>query len=35
MLVFERIIETIGEQYNIEVRPKLEGNRITMIVAPK
>ncbi len=35
MLVFERIIETIGETYNIEVQPKLEGNRITMIVAPK
>ncbi|MEE9523861.1 MAG: translation initiation factor IF-3 [Thermodesulfovibrionales bacterium] len=35
MLVFERIIEKIGDQHNIEVRPRLEGNRITMIVAPK
>jgi len=35
MMVFDRIIETIGDQYSIEMRPKLEGNRITMIVAPK
>ncbi|GBE00373.1 translation initiation factor IF-3 [bacterium BMS3Abin07] len=35
MQVFERIIGIIGDQYNVEVKPKLEGNRITMIVAPK
>lgn len=35
MLVFERIIEIIGDQYSIEVKPRLDGNRITMIVAPK
>ncbi|UCG79368.1 MAG: translation initiation factor IF-3 [Nitrospirota bacterium] len=35
LLVFDRIKELIGDQYSIEVEPKLEGNRITMIVAPR
>lgn len=35
MQVFERIIDTMGDQHNIEVKPRLEGNRITMVVAPK
>lgn len=35
MLVFDRITEFIGDEYTIEVKPRLEGNKITMVVAPK
>ena len=35
MQVFERIIERLGDRYNIETKPKLQGKSITMIIAPK
>lgn len=33
--VFEKIKEMIGDGYTVEVQPRKEGNRMTMIVAPK
>ncbi|HHN64095.1 MAG TPA: translation initiation factor IF-3 [Nitrospirae bacterium] len=35
MQVFEKIIERLGDRYNIETKPKLQGKSITMIIAPK
>jgi translation initiation factor IF-3 len=35
MRIFDRITEIVGDKYNIEVKPRLEGNRVTMVVAPK
>jgi translation initiation factor IF-3 len=35
MQVFEKIIERLGDKYNIETKPKLVGKGITMVVAPK
>lgn len=35
MRIFEKITEVLGDKYNIEARPRLEGNRVTMVVAPK
>jgi len=35
MRIFDKITEVLGDKYNIEVRPRLEGNRVTMVVAPK
>ena len=35
MQVFDRIIEKLGDKYNIESKPRLEGKSITMIVSPK
>jgi translation initiation factor IF-3 len=35
MKVFERVIQNLTGKYQIEQQPKLEGNHITMVVAPK
>ena len=35
MRVFERMTQLLTGKFNIEQAPKLEGNRITMVVAPK
>jgi len=35
MRIFDRIIEILADRYHVEVKPRLEGNRVTMIVAPK
>lgn len=35
MQVFEKIIDRLGEKYNIETKPRLQGKSITMIIAPK
>jgi translation initiation factor IF-3 len=35
MRVFERMTQLLTGKFNIELAPKLEGNRITMVVAPK
>ncbi|GBE01595.1 translation initiation factor IF-3 [bacterium BMS3Abin08] len=35
MQVFEKIIERLGDQYNIEAKPKLQGKSIIMVVSPK
>ena len=35
MKVFERMMQLLTGKFNIEQTPKLEGNRITMVVAPK
>ncbi len=32
--VFDRIVELLSEKFTIEQRPKLEGNHMTMVVAP-
>jgi translation initiation factor IF-3 len=34
MKVFERITELLTGKFNIEQRPKLEGNHITMVITP-
>lgn len=34
MKVFERIIELLTGKFNIEQQPRLEGNHITMVIAP-
>jgi translation initiation factor IF-3 len=34
MKVFERLTELLGGKCNIEQAPKLEGNHITMVIAP-
>lgn len=34
MRVFERIIELLTGKFNIEQQPRLEGNHITMVIAP-
>jgi translation initiation factor IF-3 len=34
MKVFERIKELLPGKFNIEQQPKLEGNHITMVIAP-
>jgi translation initiation factor IF-3 len=35
MKVFEKIMQSLTGKYQIETRPKLEGNNITMVIAPK
>ena len=35
MKVFERMTQLLTGKFNIEQAPKLEGNHITMVVAPK
>jgi translation initiation factor IF-3 len=35
MQVFEKIMERLEGKYNIEMKPKLHGKSMTMIVAPK
>jgi translation initiation factor IF-3 len=35
MRVFEKIIKTLTGKFNVEQAPKLEGNHIIMVVAPK
>lgn len=35
MRIFDKITEILGDKFNIEVKPRLEGNRVTMVVAPK
>jgi translation initiation factor IF-3 len=35
MKVFGKIIQLLTGKFNIELEPKLEGNRITMVIAPK
>jgi translation initiation factor IF-3 len=35
MKVYERIIQSLTGKYQIEQQPRLEGNHITMVVAPK
>lgn len=35
MKVFERVIQRLTGKYQIEQQPRLEGNHITMVVAPK
>lgn len=35
MKVFEKIQNLLTGKFNIEQFPKLEGNHITMVVAPK
>jgi len=35
MKVFDRMTQLLTGKFNIEHAPKLEGNRITMVVAPK
>jgi translation initiation factor IF-3 len=35
MKVFDRMTQLLTGKFNIETAPKLEGNRITMVVAPK
>lgn len=35
MKVFEKILKTLTGKFNVEQSPKLEGNRITMILTPK
>jgi translation initiation factor IF-3 len=35
MKVYERIIQNLTGKYQIEQQPRLEGNHITMVVAPK
>ncbi|MBI3592546.1 MAG: translation initiation factor IF-3 [Nitrospirae bacterium] len=34
MKVFERLTELLAGKFNIEQRPKLEGNHITMVITP-
>ncbi|MBF0608163.1 MAG: translation initiation factor IF-3 [Magnetococcales bacterium] len=35
MVVFDKIIEKLQGNYNIEVKPKLDGKSMIMVVAPK
>lgn len=35
MKVFDRIIQQLTGKYQIEQKPKMEGNHITMVIAPK
>ncbi|MCI4625483.1 MAG: translation initiation factor IF-3 [Candidatus Magnetoovum sp. WYHC-5] len=35
MAIFEKIVEKLEGNFNIEVKPKLDGKSITMVVAPK
>ena len=35
MKVFGKVIQLLTGKFNIEQNPKLEGNRITMVVSPK
>ncbi len=35
MVVFDKIIEKLEGNYSIEVKPKLDGNCMIMVVAPK
>ncbi|MBF0316556.1 MAG: translation initiation factor IF-3 [Nitrospirae bacterium] len=35
MVVFEKIMEKLQGNYNIEVKPKLDGKSMIMVVAPK
>lgn len=35
MKVFEKILKTLTGKFNVEQSPKLEGNRITMVITPK
>jgi translation initiation factor IF-3 len=35
MKVFEKMMQTLTGKFNVEQAPKLEGNHITMVVAPK
>lgn len=35
MKIFEKIIQQLTGKYQIEQQPRLEGNHITMVVAPK
>jgi translation initiation factor IF-3 len=35
MKVFEKIIQSLSGKFQIESQPRLEGNHITMVVAPK
>ncbi len=34
MMVFEKMIQLLTGKFNIEMKPKLEGNHITMVVGP-
>jgi len=34
LMVFEKIIQMLTGKFNIELKPKLEGNHITMVIAP-
>ncbi len=34
MKVFTKIIETLEGKFNVEQQPKLDGNHITMVIAP-
>lgn len=35
MRIFDKIMEIVRDKYTVEVKPRLEGNRVTMVVAPK
>lgn len=35
MRVFEKMMQSLTGKFNVEQAPKLEGNHITMVVAPK
>ena len=35
MKVFDKIIQSLTGKYQVETNPRLEGNHITMVVAPK
>lgn len=34
MMVFDKMMQMLTGKFNIEVKPKLEGNHITMVIAP-
>jgi len=34
LMVFEKMIEMLTGKFNIELKPKLEGNHITMVIGP-
>ncbi len=35
MIIFDKIIERLDNQFNIEIKPKLYGKSVIMVIAPK